>query len=101
MRGLFTMRRALTDPKLLGWVPEGDSWAAWRTLLIALSGEKLTDEERVVFAALTGREHEPGLPVEEFWGVVGRRGGKTRAMSALAAYIAPSASMTWPRERRA
>ena len=38
--------------------------------------------------ALTGREHEPGAPVEEFWAVVGRRGGKTRARSVLATYLA-------------
>ncbi len=57
-------------------------------MLIALNGEELTDEERVTFTALTGRESEPGEPVEEFWAVVGRRGGKTRAMSALALYIA-------------
>ena len=27
-------------------------------------------------------------PVEEFWGVIGRRGGKTRAMAVLAAFVA-------------
>jgi hypothetical protein len=83
-----TMRQALSDPKLLGSVLAGESWRAWRILLIALMGEALTDEERPIFTALTGREHEPNTRVEEFWGVIGRRGGKSRAISTLACYLA-------------
>ena len=63
-----TMRRALSDPALLGDVLAGDSWAAWRILLIAMMGEPLDDEERAVFKSLTGRENEPLVRVEEFWG---------------------------------
>ena len=66
----------------------GDSWAAWRVLLIAIVGEELTEDERAIFTALTGRDREPLEPVEEFWAVIGRRGGKTRAMAVLAAYLA-------------
>ena len=51
-------------------------------------GEQLTDDERAVFKQLTGREHEPGQRVEEFVGVIGRRGGKSRAISVLATHIA-------------
>jgi len=51
-------------------------------------GEELTEDEREVFHALTGREREPLEPCEEFWGAIGRSGGKTRAMAVLAAYIA-------------
>jgi hypothetical protein len=61
---------------------------AWRTLLIAANGEKLTDDERELYTRLTGREHEPLQRVDELAAVVGRRGGKSRAMSILAAYIA-------------
>ena len=53
--------------------------------LIAIVGEALTDDERVIFRALTGRISEPLEPVQEFWAVIGRRGGKTRAMAILAA----------------
>jgi hypothetical protein len=81
-------RKALTDPKLLGTVLTGPSWFAWHTLLFAAMGEELTDEERQLFTQLTGREHEPDRMVEEFVGVIGRRGGKSRATSVLAAYIA-------------
>ena len=51
-----TMRKSLSDKKLLGSVLVGPSWSAWRVLLIALMGEALTDTER---ETLTGREREP------------------------------------------
>jgi hypothetical protein len=88
LRKLISMREALESPAYFGTLLAGDSWRAWRVLLIAIVGEALTDEERVVFKALTGRESEPLEPVEEFWAAIGRRGGKTRAMAVLAAYLA-------------
>ena len=87
MNPRFSMRQALSDPALLGAALVGDSWAAWRTLLIAAMGERLTRAERALFARLTGRQREPGKRVEELWAVIGRRGGKSRAMSVLAAYV--------------
>lgn len=83
-----TLRRSLTDPGLLGGVLGDDSWRAWRVLLIAAMGETLHDDERELFTKLTGREREPMQRVEEFFGIVGRRGGKSRAISALAAHVA-------------
>lgn len=94
MKALVPMRAALSDPDLFGRVLEGDSWAAWRILLVAAMGEALTDDERVVFAGLTGREREPLERVEEFWAIIGRRGGKTRAIAVLAAYIAALVDFT-------
>jgi hypothetical protein len=87
-RPLVTMRRALSDSNLLGRALEGDSWRAWRILLIALMGEPLDDAERVIFERLTGRATEPLERVEEFWAVVGRRGGKSRAAAVLSVYLA-------------
>jgi hypothetical protein len=84
----MTLRDALGDRALLGNVLQGESWSAWRTLLIAAMGEPLTDAERVIFKQLTQREHEVCLPAEEFLAVIGRRGGKSRAISVLATYIA-------------
>ena len=86
----FTMRGALDDPALLGSTLAGASWESWRTLLIAAMGERLLPSERALFTQLTGREREPGDRVEELWAVVGRRGGKSRAMATLAAYLAGS-----------
>jgi hypothetical protein len=54
-----SMCMALEDPKLLGALLAGPSWLVWRILLIAAMGEALTDDERVVFKAFTGREREP------------------------------------------
>ena len=91
LRPTVSMRAALSDPNLFAHPAGGligKSWAAWRIMLIAIVGEKLTDYERGIFKALTGREREPGELVEEFWGILGRRSGKTRAMAILAAWIA-------------
>jgi hypothetical protein len=88
MTPTVTIRKALTDKKLLGNVLAGPSWEAWRVLLTASMGEALTDAERPTFTALTGREREPLQRVEEFAAVVGRRGGKSRAMATLAVFIA-------------
>ena len=88
LRKIITMREALESPAYFGTLLAGDSWQAWRVLLVAIVGEELTEDERVVLKGLTGRESEPLEPVEEFWAVIGRRGGKTRAMAVLAAYLA-------------
>jgi hypothetical protein len=88
MTPFVTMRRALSDRNLLGAALGGDSWLAWRVLLIAAMGEALTDEERAIFAKLTGREREPSERVAELWCVIGRRGGKSRAVAALLVYLA-------------
>jgi hypothetical protein len=87
MKPRITMRKALEDPNLLGHALPGDTWRPWRILLIALMGEALTDDERIVFKELTGRDHEAGFRCEEFVAVIGRRGGKSRAMAALVAYV--------------
>src|SRR5262245_33306040 len=92
MKPKFTMRHALTDPSLLGNMIAGPSWFAHRTMLIAAFGEKLTDDERATFTRLTGgRAEEPLQRVETLCEVVGRRGGKSKAMAAAAAYIAACA----------
>src|SRR5262245_32166482 len=82
------LRRALSDPNLLGNTLPGDSWLAWRTLLIAAMGEPLDDPERELFTKLTGREREPLQSVHELAAVIGRRGGKSRSMATFATYIA-------------
>ena len=84
----FTMRQALKDQALFGATLAGPSWEGWRVLLIAVMGERLTPRERKLFARFTGREREPRQRIEEAAFVIGRRGGKDRAASVLAAYIA-------------
>jgi hypothetical protein len=78
----------LSDPNLLGKALADASWSAWRTLLIAAMGEKLSNEERRLFTALTGRGHEPNQRVDQLVLVIGRKGGKTRIMALMAVYLA-------------
>jgi hypothetical protein len=82
------MRQALADPLLLGNILAGPSWDRWRTMLMAVMGEALTDAERSIFAQFTGRDREPGERIEEAAFIIGRRGGKDRAMSVLVTYLA-------------
>ena len=77
MKPKVSMRRALSDRKLLGHVLQGPSWFGWRVLLIAAAGEKLTNEERAEFKRLTGRSREPGKRCRELVCIFGRRAGKT------------------------
>src|SRR6516162_1272716 len=88
MKPRISLRQSLQDPNLLGGALTGESWAAWRTLLVASMGESLTEDERATFRALTGRDREPLQRVDQFAAVIGRRGGKSRAMATLATYIA-------------
>ena len=64
MKPTISLRKALADKQLLGRVLAGDTWQAWRTLLIASMGEALREDERATFTALTGRPHEPGQRVD-------------------------------------
>ena len=77
MRKLVSMRAALGDDELLGKALPGDSWSAWKIVLTAIMGERLTPQEREVWRELTGREVEPGAMAEESYIAVGRRSGKT------------------------
>jgi hypothetical protein len=77
MKKLISVRRAFEDPAWLGGMLGGESFAVGRTLLIAAMGEAVTAEELVIFTQITNRTAAPSEPVEEFWGIAGRRSGKT------------------------
>jgi hypothetical protein len=83
-----TMRHALDNPDLFGPLLSGDTWKVWRVILIAAMGEKLNWRERRLFQKVTGRSREPGQMVDHLVCLVGRRGGKSRAASVLAVYLA-------------
>jgi hypothetical protein len=88
MTPILTMRQALEASQALACALVGPSWQSWRIMLLAAMGERLTAAERAIFAKLTGREREPRRRIDEFVAVVGRRGGKSRAMALLATYLA-------------
>jgi hypothetical protein len=83
LRKLVTMRAALSSPDYFGRLLAGDTWHPWRVLLIAIVGEELTEDERTIFKALTGRDSEPLEPVEEFWGALAVGAGKAALRPSL------------------
>jgi hypothetical protein len=88
MKARVSMREALEAPHMLADALPGPSWASWRTLLIGLMGEPLSQAERQSFKLLTGRDAEPGELVDTFLCVAGRRSGKSRAMAVAITYLA-------------
>src|ERR1700730_14791026 len=88
MNAIITLRQALSDRSYFGGQLDGASWANWRPLLYVILGEPLALDELARFEALTGRPTVPAGRPREFAGVIGRRGGKSRALGVLAAYIA-------------
>src|SRR5262249_37137090 len=86
MKRQISLRAALDDPALLDMGQP--SWAAWRALLLATMGEPLLLDELEHFRALTGRNEPPSQMVAGLWAAIGRRGGKSRAIAALAVYLA-------------
>jgi len=85
----MTILEALGDPQLFAPAfPETDSWDAWQAFLAALFGLPMTDAQRALYRAHTGRETPPSLPAREAWLVVGRRGGKSRMAALTAVYLA-------------
>jgi hypothetical protein len=87
MKRRTSLRAALSDSNLLGRALAGESWAAWRALLLAAMGEKLKPGELEHYTRLTGRAEPPPDRVSELWVIAGRRGGKSRAIATLLAYI--------------
>ena len=88
MKPRVTLRKALEDPALLGSALAGPSWLPWRSILLAAMGEPLLPDELEAFKRFTGRDTPPAHRVDELWCIVGRRGGKSRAMAVLAVYLA-------------
>ncbi|WP_376094605.1 hypothetical protein ACE7GA_01455 [Roseomonas sp. CCTCC AB2023176] len=83
-----TFREALDDPAIFGGQFEGETWRAWRVLASALFGDALTADELATFRHHTGRGQPPAAAVREAALIVGRRGGKSRVLGTLAAYLA-------------
>jgi hypothetical protein len=79
---------AIKDEKLFGHAfKDHDTWAAWHTVIRAVFGLPMSAEDLGRFREHTGREVPAPGGYEESWLVVGRRGGKSRAMAAIATYL--------------
>lgn len=79
---------ALDDPALLGPMFTGPSYAAWRTYFAALFAEPMTDEQLAIYREHTGRQAAPTKPSRESALIIGRRGGKSRGLAAIAVWCA-------------
>jgi hypothetical protein len=83
---------ALRNDALLGASFKGPSFDAWRLIAKLISGEELTRCERDLFKRCTGRKRVPRHPVRRLYLLVGRRGGKSRFLAALAVWVAALAT---------
>jgi hypothetical protein len=82
-----TIIQALTDDRLLGGsFPDRDSWGQWFVILKAIYGLPMDADELATFKELTGRERPDPAGYQTSWLITGRRGGKSRIMSAIAVY---------------
>jgi hypothetical protein len=89
MTPLITLSRALTDPALFGGTFSAPSFWPWRTLSKVIDGIALTEpRETELYMQCTGRTPLPIQPVRRVILLAGRRAGKDRFMSAVAAWRA-------------
>jgi hypothetical protein len=72
-------QRRFRDPK---------TFAAWHVFLAALFGLPMTEEQRKVFEACTGRKVAPSTPFNEAWLCCGRRSGKSFILALIAIFLA-------------
>jgi hypothetical protein len=83
---------ALRDPALLGAAFRAASFAPWHIVAKVISGEPLSRSEVALFKRCTGRSRVPKDPVRRLYLLIGRRGGKSRFLSALACWVAALAA---------
>ncbi len=80
---------ALKDPRVFGPAfPDLDSFTCWLIILKAIFGLEMSEEERQVFEYLTGRHHPNHEGHKRIFLVAGRRSGKSRLSSTIAAWLA-------------
>jgi hypothetical protein len=66
----------------------GTSWVNWFIFCKALFAEEMTEAEAAVFRECTGRTTLPTAAFTEAAVIVGRRGGKSRLLAAIAVFLA-------------
>jgi hypothetical protein len=85
--------RAIKDPRMLGGPPgspnalSDPSFATWHILARMIDGDPLTEDERKFALVQTGRTVLPPDALRRLYLLVGRRGGKSRFLSAFAVWI--------------
>ena len=64
------------------------TWSSWVCVLKALFGISMSQDELETFEACTGRRWYTDAGFKEFWGICGRRGGKSRVAALVAVFMA-------------
>ena len=84
-----TILEIIDNPQLWRpWFRNEASWSAWRAFLKALFGLEMDAAEGALFSECTGRTARPPGGCNEAWLIVGRRGGKSLMMAAIAVFLA-------------
>jgi hypothetical protein len=79
---------AVAHPKIFKpWFRDEASWSAWRSFLCALFALPMSPTELAVYQECTGRTDPPTRQAKEAWLCIGRRGGKSVSLAALAVFI--------------
>jgi len=74
------------------------SWRNWIVCLKAIFGLPLEDKEFRVYKKFTNRSRRPRGPFREFWGIVGRRGGKSFIAALILVFLALFRKWERPRD---
>jgi hypothetical protein len=88
VRAFKSILEALDDPDLFGGMFDAPSWEPWKIFLRALQALPMTAEQLDRYRQHTGRNEPPAKPARYGQLVVGRRGGKSRVLALIAAYLA-------------
>ncbi len=83
-----TIIEVMDDPVLFGGMFAAPSWDAWRAFLAALFALPMDDDALAIYRHHTSRTDPPAKPSRYAELVVGRRGGKSRLLGLIAAYLA-------------
>jgi hypothetical protein len=78
----------MDSPAVFGGQFKGDTWGPWRAFLDALFALPMTNEALALYQHHTGRQKPPQAPFKEAALICGRRGGKSRVLALIAAYLA-------------
>jgi hypothetical protein len=78
----------LEDKSLLGPMFRKKTFGPWKTMSRLLFSLPMTQDEMIFTCKHTGRKALPTEPVDELWLDVGRRGGKSHWIAAVAVFLA-------------
>lgn len=81
----------LLEPDLFApWFLNPETFKTWFTIVRAIEGLPLDDEQLEIFTELTGQTEAPTAPSKEVWIIAGRRSAKTLHMAIFAVWKATS-----------